>query len=425
MDLEGKKLLILGGTYPSCEIIKQAKKQGIYVLVTDYLEESPGKKIADKSFMVSATDVEAVVKLIKEEKIDGVLNLFTESLTAYYQSICEKAGIPCYTTKEQADILNNKMRFKELCRTFDVPVVEDYKINYPFTLQDIKYISYPVLIKPVDNSGGRGIHICKSPNELLNNYEKSLSLSSSKKVLVERYMAAKEANIDYIIQNGEICLCAMSDRYIRNMYDGMIPLPVAHSFPSKHLKRYQETLNSKVIAMFKSIGLKNGYLFIQSFVENGNFVFHEMGFRLSAAMEHKIISKLNGINLIEMMINLALTGTMYEKSNKPLVNPNYQEWGCNLQYLVKPGKIGSIVGVDEVNSLERVIDVIPNYSEGDVIPESAIGTVIQVVLRVLATTKTKKEMAKLMDKIHGFIKVYSVNGENMLLDVFDTNELFD
>lgn len=147
MDLKGKKLLILGGTYPSCEIIKQAKKQGVYVLVTDYLEESPGKRIADKSFMVSTIDVKAVVELIKEKNIDGMLNLFIDSMLPYYQSICEKASIPCYATKEQVDISTNKIRFKELCRTFDVPVVEDYEIQYPFTLQDIKHIHYPMIFQ--------------------------------------------------------------------------------------------------------------------------------------------------------------------------------------------------------------------------------------------------------------------------------------
>jgi len=424
MDLEGKKLLILGGTYPSCEIIKQAHKQGIYVLVSDYLEESPGKKIADESFMISTTDVEGIVKVIKEENIDGMLNIFTDSMIPYYQSICEKACIPCYATREQVEISTNKLRFKELCRAFDVPVVEDYKIQYPFTLQDIKSIHYPILIKPVDNSGGRGIFICNNPEELMDNYEQALSMSPSKKVLVERYINEKEATIYYIIQNGEIYLYSMSDRYIKRIKNGFIPLPVAYSFPSRNLKRYQESLNTKVIEMFKSISIQNGVLFIQSLVENGNCVFYEMGYRLSTAMEHVIISKLNKINPLEMMINYALTGKMNEKSIKPFTNPNYHKWGCNITFLAKPGRVGQIIGIDEVSSLEKVIDIIPNYSEGDVIPESALGTLNQVVLRVFATTRTKSELAELINKVQSLIKIHSTDGRDMLLDVFDTRELF-
>jgi len=170
VDLRGKKLLILGGTLLSCEIIKQAKKQGAFIVVTDYLEDSPGKKIADKSFLISTTDVEAVVDLIRNEKIDGVLTGFIDLLLPYYVEICEKANIPCYATKEQIDITTNKTKFKELCRSFDVPVVEEYDIKYPFTKGDIKHLEYPVLIKPVDNSGARGVFICKNCDELIINF---------------------------------------------------------------------------------------------------------------------------------------------------------------------------------------------------------------------------------------------------------------
>ena len=70
-----KKLLILGGTRISCEIVRKAKKMGVYTVVTDYYDEtkSPAKQIADESFLVSCTDVDAVVSLIKEQNIDGVL----------------------------------------------------------------------------------------------------------------------------------------------------------------------------------------------------------------------------------------------------------------------------------------------------------------------------------------------------------------
>ncbi len=425
MDLRGKKLLILGGTLLSCEIIKQAKKQGAFIVVTDYLEDSPGKKIADKSFLISTTDVEAVVDLIRNEKIDGVLTGFIDLLLPYYVEICEKANIPCYATKEQIDITTNKTKFKELCRSFDVPVVEEYDIKYPFTKGDIKHLEYPVLIKPVDNSGARGVFICKNCDELIINFEKSLKFSKNKKILVERFMKDKEATIFYLVQNGEICLSSMADRHMTNVQSGVLPLPVAYTFPSKHLEKYQENLNAKVIEMFEHIGIKNGMIFIQTFVEEGNCIFYEMGYRLTGSLEYKIIEKLNNINPMEMMINYSLTGLMYEKDIKPLVNPNYKEWGVNITFLAKPGRVGKIVGIDEVKSFEGVIDIVLTYSEGDVIPESALGTLEQVIIRVFATTKTKEELSILINKVQRTIKIYSQNGQDMQLEPFDTKELFN
>src|SRR5690606_19627066 len=112
-----------GGSRISCEIVKMAQDMGIYTMVTDWyeIEKSPAKQIADKSFMTSTSDIDAMVKLIKEEKIDGVFTGFTDSVLPYYAEICEKVGLPCYGNKEQFEILTNKNAYKKLCRDFGVP----------------------------------------------------------------------------------------------------------------------------------------------------------------------------------------------------------------------------------------------------------------------------------------------------------------
>jgi biotin carboxylase len=422
-DLKGKKLLILGGTRLSCEIVQQAKELDVYVIVTDYLENSPAKIIADKSFMVSTTDIDAVVNLIKEEKIDGVLTGFIELLLPYYQQICEKAGVPCYATKEQIEIATNKTKFKQLCRNFNVPVIKEYVIKQINEPADYVNIRFPVLIKPIDNTAGRGIFICKDSDELVKNYSKALSFSPCKQVIVERYMTQKEVTIFYTLQDGNIILTAMADRHTKYSQNNTIPLPVAYTFPSNHLQKYIESLNDKVIDMFKSIGLKNGIVFIQSFVEDGQCVFYEMGFRLTSTLEYHILSKINQINTLEMMINFALTGKMNQISIQEHINPAFKDYGCNITFLARPGKIGKITGINEIAKLPEVTGVFLSYDENDVIPEAALGTLIQVIARFLAVTRTKHELFDIMNKIHGLFQVYSESGENMLLPVFDTTEL--
>ncbi|WP_459201911.1 ATP-grasp domain-containing protein [Methanococcus sp. CF] len=423
MDLTGKKLLILGGTALSCEIIKQAKKQGVFTIVTDYLEDSPGKKIADKNFMVSTTDIDAVVKLIHEEQINGVLTGFIDSMLPYYQKICEKSNLPCYINEDQVEITTNKELFKKYCRNFEIPVVEEYNIEYPFKIQDIANIEYPVLVKPVDNSGARGIYICKDSEELIKNYEKALSFSKRKNVLIEKYVESKEATIFYLVQNGKIVLSSMGDRYVKHNGNNIIPLPVAYIFPSKNLANYQKNLNSKVVEMFKAMGIHNGMIFIQTFVDTENCIFYEMGYRLTGSLEYKIISSLNNVNPLEMMINYSLTGSMHEKDMVSLLYPNYRDYGFNMTFLSKPGIIGKINGISEVISLKGVLDVVSTYWEGDRVPESAVGTLQQVVLRVFGTAKNENELKDLMNQICSLVKIYSEDGENMLLEVFDINEL--
>ena len=184
-----KRLLILGGIALSKEIVETAHSAGIDVYVTDYLPDSPAKRVADKSFMVSTTDVDAVVDLIKREHIDGVLTGYIDLLLPYYVQICRKSGLPCYATEEQIAITTDKNRFKDLCRKYSVPTVPEYSYEEVLAGKAV----FPVLVKPVDNSGARGIFICTNLDEFKENYEKSLAFSPSKHLLIERYMTGKEA----------------------------------------------------------------------------------------------------------------------------------------------------------------------------------------------------------------------------------------
>lgn len=425
MSLFNKKLLVLGGTMLSCEIVKAAKEQGAVVYVTDYLDESPAKKIADKSFMVSTIDVDAVVNLIAQEKIDGVLTGFVDMLLPYYFDICKKADIPCYiSSKEQIHKVTEKDKFKELCRKFDVPVVEEYAVKAPFTIENTRDMKFPVLIKPVDNSGARGVYICNSLEDLQEKYPKSLEFSKSKTILIERYVNAKEATVFYLIQDGEIRLSAMGDRHVKKFQEGVIPLPVAYTFPSKKLPKYQEEIDEKVIAMFRSIGVENGMAFIQLFTEEDGFIVYEMGYRLTGSLEYKIIEEFNGINPLTCMVNHALTARMSDdKFLVQKLNPNPKRLGANITLLANPGRIAKIEGVEEITRHPKILDVVTSYEVGESIPSNALGTLQQVVARVFLVSDSKEELVDLFNLVGRTIKVENEFGNSLLIDGVDFNEL--
>ena len=255
------------------------------------------------------------------------------------------------------------------------------------------------------------------------NYEKSLSYSSLKHIIVEPLIREREASIFYMAKNGKIHLAAMGDRHTNYFYGGIIPLPVAYTFPSKYLEKYQHTLNHKVIDMLKSIGIKNGIIFIQSFIENGNCIFYETGYRLSGILEYKLINHACNIDLMGMMIKFALTGKMSNGANN--INPNFHNHYCNITFNAKPGIIGEVQGIEEVLRIPNVIDAVFTYEKGDIIPVEALGTRGQVVARVWAFAKTKLDLVDTADKIRRTIKVFSPEGKNILLSAPDAIELFN
>lgn len=427
-ELKGKKILVLAGVNPIAEdVVKTAKKLGVYTIVTGNLDVTlcPAKRYADEVEEVSTADLDALEKLIEEKKVDGVLTGSSEFGIERVISLCERLGLPFYCNREQWEICSDKDKFKKLCRKNNVPVVPEYYIKKEDDTLDFSSVEYPVIVKPVDGSGGGGISVCNNDNELEHAYRRAEKYSKCGNVIIEKYVVQDEIGINYAIQDGNIMLTAMHDRYLHVGEKGFMRLPLAYVYPSKFLKEYQENQNEKVIQMYKSIGLKNGTLFIQGFGSEKECMFYEMGYRFNGAKQYNILQDANGFNTMEMVINLSLTGKMGEPDITKCANPVFDDTYCTLSILGRPGKIKEIIGIKQVEELPEVIDVSPWYYGGEEITEALLGTQRQILCRVTLKTKTRKDMAKAIDKVYERFDVISDSGESMLMEGFDSKILLE
>lgn len=417
-SLKGKKLLIMGGVKTAQNIINSAKKMGVYTIVTDYLADSPAKTIADESHMISTTDVDAVVKLAKERKVDGVFTSYIDSMLIYCRQVCERLGLPFYATEEQIAITTDKNLFKKECKKNGVGAVYKYEYNINDAYQAF---DYPVIIKPVDSSGGKGISVCANAQEFMPAYQKALSFSKSGQTLIERYMTGDEVVIYYTIQDGYVSLSGMCDRYTCKEQGGVAQLPTAYIFPSKYLTIYQKADDEKVRNMLRNMHIKNGVIFLQAFMENNRCYMYESGFRFAGAQEYKIISSINGINTMDMMVRHALTGKMSGWDVRKNDNPNFNEIACKLTPLTKTGKIDKIIGLDEVAKLSGITAIAPVHDAGDFIVGK--GTLDQIIARIFMKTTDLKSMKALIDNTYELVKAFDINGDDMTFGRFDTRLL--
>lgn len=418
-ELKGKRLLILGGMRISCEIVIKAKAMGIYTLVADYnkIEDSPGKQIADEAVDLSVIDVDAVVDYIKNNAIDGVFVGFNDMLLPYYAEICAKAGLPCYGTKEQFETLIAKDKYKALCRQFGVPTIPEYDIN------DTN-IQYPVLVKPVDNSGSRGITICHDKEELLKAVEIGKQASKTGKVLIERYMDGREVTVFWTFQNGNYYLSALSNRHVKhNQGMDVIPLPVGYTFPSVFLPKYRAEVEENCKRMFKHLGIKDGMMFMQCKVEDGTCYVYDLGFRLTGSLEYKILKRVCGYDPLEMMIEFALTGKMGEESIADKVVPEFKTPAFNVSCLCAPGTIKEINGVEEVKSFKEVEDVVIAHAPGEIITEQMKGLLAQITVRILGSVDNKEDLLPVMQRIDDTIHIIGENCEELLLPGIEYNDI--
>ena len=418
-DLRGKRLLILGGMRFSCEIVKTAQSLGIYTLVADYnkIEDSPAKQIADEAVDLSVIDVDAVVSYIKNNDIDGVFVGFNDMLLPYYAEICEKSGLPCYGTKQQFETLIAKDKYKSLCRQFGVPTIPEYDINDD-------HIEYPVLVKPVDSSGSRGITICHCHDELVKAVEIGKKASKTGKVLIERYMYGREVTVFWTFQGGNYYLSALANRHVKhNQGDDVIPLPVGYTFPSVFLPKYQKEVEDNCKKMFRHLGIKDGMMFMQCKVEDGTCYVYDLGFRPTGSLEYKILKRVCGYDPLEMMIRHSLTGIMGSEDIAPRVNPMFAMPAFNVSCLCAPGTIRDIVGIDDVKSFPEVEDVVCGHVPGETITEQMRGLLAQITARVLGSVANKDQLLPTMQKIDDTIRIIGDDGENLLLPGIEYSDI--
>lgn len=418
-ELQGKKLLILGGNNMSKEIVRMARKMGVHTTVTDWYDtnRSPVKLIADDYWNESIEDYESLSALIKKNHIDGILTGFTDSYLLPYQHLCEINNLPCYGTKEQFEILTNKDKYKALCRKFNVPTIEEFPA-------DSMDVPYPVLVKPVDSSGSRGISICHNRQDLETALTVAKNASKQGKVVVERYMDGKEATVFWLFSDGKAYLTAIGNRHVKHNQDGnIIPLPVGYTFPSIVTPKYREEVESNAKRMFESLGVKNGMLFMQCKVENGICYVYDIGYRISGSIEYKILDEACGYNPLEMLIRFALTGKMTEEDLDSKVNPTGMRPSFNVSCLCAPGTIKEIKGLDAVRSFPEVIDVVRAHYPGQTITEQMKGLLTQITVRVLGVVATKKDLYTCMKKVQDEIHIVSDSDEELLLPGIEKEDI--
>ena len=140
-------------------VIKTAHELGIYVITCDYLPENVAHKYADEYHNVSIIDKEATLEVAQRVNIDGIISFACDPgvVTAAY--VAEKMRLPFQCSYRAASILQDKGLFREFLKehNFNVPNAKRYTDKLS-VYADIDYLNWPVIVKPVDSAGSKGVN---------------------------------------------------------------------------------------------------------------------------------------------------------------------------------------------------------------------------------------------------------------------------
>lgn len=366
-EFDGKKLLVLGGLTMEREIVLTAQELGAYVIVADYYETSPAKEVADEAVLLSATDVDAIVNYCKKNSIDGVTTGFIDILLRPCLEACKRLGLPYYATDEMIEMSTNKAYFKKNCIKYGLPVPQTYYIGGTLTKELESSLHYPVFVKPLDDSGSRGAGKCSNQEELILQFAKASDRSKTKQVIIEEYITGVEFLLDYVGVDGEWRLLSVFDRYMCDDRDSARNYANLSIAPSKVIDKYLAEINDKVVNMFKSMGFKDGLIFLQGHFDGKNITFYEMGCRLGGSF-FKLEKECINLDPVEMTIRYALTGKMVKNINAiPVDISRFSKYAIAYNYLLKEGNetIAEIKGLDKIKQDKAYVSSIQQKYLGD------------------------------------------------------------
>lgn len=417
MSLAGKRVAVLGGTRITCEIVDAAEKLGMHTTVIDYNppEKSPAKQIADEHAEISIADIDDVVAYLKEHEIDGVTVGYADTILPWYADICEKAGLPCYGTREQFELFTDKRSWKAWCERYGVPIAHTYDQNV-LELPD-EQIAYPVFVKPSDGSGARGTAVARNREELVKAWDAARSFSKNGDVLVEDYLEGREVTVFWVFLDGDLRVALLGNRHVKHNQEGVIPLPAGYSFPASVLPRYLDEVAPRVREMLKAAGVRNGMMFMQCIVRDGLPVVYDIGFRLTGSLEQHITEATAGYSIIEMLLHHAVTGEMAddlgaaaEAVEKGLYAPSF-----NISCLMKPGTVDHVEGEAAVAADPTVSGMFRSHLDGETLPPEAKGQLRQIALRILGHTESMAKLEPTMLRLQDQIRILAPDGEDLML----------
>lgn len=362
--MQQKRLLVLAAGILQVPVIKKAKEMGIYVIAADGDPNAVGLKYADEAIVVNITSEEDVLKVAREEQIDGVIHPCSEVSMNVMGRLNDELGLSGIT-REQAIRATNKHLMREAFESGNAPspksILTDSAEDAWEHLQND--FSTDGILKPSRNSGSRGIaKVVRDMNkaDFINAYNIALNESRDKSVLIEQFIEGPEFSIEIIVWNGKVNVLTVTDKKTTGAPHFV---ELGHNQPSCYSKEDVDTLKAAAVAGVKALGVNNCACHAEAKLMDGKAYLMEIGARLGGDFISTELTHLStGIDMVAAAINVAL-------GIEPDLNPKEEPKGVCIRYFCpKPGKLVS-VGNTEILKDPRVYLWEIYHKAGDVIPE--------------------------------------------------------
>ncbi len=336
--MKRKKLMLLGGIRYLLPVIDAAHKLGAYVITADYLPDNIAHKYSDEYANVSIIDREAVLKVAQEKRIDGIMSFACDPgvVTAAY--VAEKMGLPFQCSYEAASILQDKGVFREFlaAHDFNCPHARRYT-DRDAPLKDIDFFTWPVIVKPVDSAGSKGVTKVDSPRNLKAAIATALEGSHCSAFIIEDFLEFESchSSADPFTVDGKLCAVSYSDQ----LFDKEADNPYTPAFiiwPSTMQKKHQDYLTHEIQRLMDLLHVTTGIYNIETVVGKGGIPYiMEVSPRGGGCKIAELQELAFGARLIENEVRKALGMPL-----TPISTHAVEGYWCEMVVHARPGQQG-------------------------------------------------------------------------------------
>ena len=353
--MESKRLLILGGSRYLKPVIKEAHKLGIYVITCDYLPDNYAHSISDEYVNVSIIDKEAVLEKAKELNIDGVMSFACDPGVTTAAYVAEKLNLPSVGSYESVCILQNKGRFRKFLTDngFNVPVAKSYN-NIDDAIKDVDIFNWPVIVKPTDSAGSKGVTRIDNKEDLKQSIEHALSFSHCNEFIIEDFLQQKgfSSDCDSFSIDGKMVVTNFASQWFDKNADNPYT-PSAMTWPSSICENNQKELTNEIQRLITLLNLETSIYNIETReCINGKTYIMELSPRGGGNRLAEMCEYIYGTNMIENAVRAAVGLELVEMKKEE--SKSY--WGEIVLHSKKDGVF---------NSLEIDESIVDNVVEND------------------------------------------------------------
>ena len=304
-----KKLMILGGSRYAIPVIKAAHDLGCYVITCDYLPDNIAHKFSDEYCNISIVEKEKVLEAAKERNIDGIVSFACDPGVVAAAYVAEKMGLPFQGSYESTVILQDKGLFRKFLidNNFNCPHARRYEDSQkPF--EDIDYFNWPVIVKPVDSAGSKGVTKVEEPSGLKEAISTAINSSFSSAFIIEDFLTFEgyHSSTDVFTIDGDVKFVSFSDQLFDK--DANNPYtPAQIIWPSTMEAEHQTYLANEIQRLMNLLNMKTGIYNIETCVgANGKPYIMEVSPRGGGCKIAELQTLAYGIDFIEAEVRSAL-----------------------------------------------------------------------------------------------------------------------